>query len=231
MAISQGPSEKLSENGKPHPSPPSSLPLIKRRDLLRAALFASLASAFGPAFSYAQAIDAGLTAAARGEDGSKYLSDPNWKAVFLDPEQNETVIALSEVIIPSTDSPGAKEALVNRFLDLLLSVQPVEFQQKFVSALEFIDTASQKQFGENFRTLVPEDQVWLLTPWAYPPQQSRWTEHEEPVDPGQKHFARLKALIAAAYYGSEIGQKELGWDGSITNGPYQGCEHPAGHHT
>jgi hypothetical protein len=41
----------------------------------------------------------------------------------------------------------------------------------------------------------------------------------------------LKALIAAAYYGSEIGQKELGWDGEITHGPYQGCEHHNTTHT
>jgi hypothetical protein len=50
-------------------------------------------------------------------------------------------------------------------------------------------------------------------------------EQEDKPDPAQDHFERLKALIASAYYGSEIGQKELGWDGSIFHGPYQGCEH------
>ncbi|HXF12365.1 MAG TPA: hypothetical protein VN517_04385, partial [Terriglobales bacterium] len=59
------------------------LPLINRRELMRAALFASAASALGPQFSFAQAISSGLTPAARGEDGSKVLTDPNWKAVFL----------------------------------------------------------------------------------------------------------------------------------------------------
>jgi hypothetical protein len=207
--------------------------LVNRRDLLRAALFAS--AAFAPGISFAQAIDSGLTAAARGEDGSKFLTNPNWKPVFLNEHRNETLIALSDVIIPSTDSPGAKAALANRFIDLLLSVQPVEFQAQFLDALTFIDSESQKQFGKDFRSLSTDDQVWLLTPWAYPERSSHWRErndpHTEPADLAQQHFHRLKALIAAAYYGSEIGQKELGWDGEITHGPYEGCNHQDSTHT
>lgn len=210
------------------------LPLINRRELIRAAIFASAASTLGPAFSFAQAVSSGLTPAARGEDGSKYLTDPNWKAVFLNQHQDETLIALSDVIIPATDTPGAKEALVNRFLDLLLSVQPAEFQERFVDALAFIDAQSNQQLGKDFRSLGPDDQIWLLTPWAYTRQPSHWTERDQrrtEPDQGADHFDLLKTLIASAYYGSEIGQKELGWDGEFTHGPYQGCEHQPNTHT
>lgn len=199
-------------------------PLINRRDLVRAALLASAASALGPAFSFAQAVQSGLTAAARGEDGAAFLTDPNWKAAFLNNQQNETLIALSDVIIPATSTPGAKEALVNRYLDLLLSVQPAEFQQQFVDALGFMDSASQEQFGKDFRLLAPDDQIELLTPWAYPRKPSYWGgEHEGKPDPAQAHFERLKALIADAYYGSEIGQKELGWGESSDHDLYNDC--------
>lgn len=204
--------------------------LITRRDLIRAAVFAGAASALGPTFSFAQAIRSDLTAAARGEDGARFLSDPNWKAAFLSDQQNKTLIALSDVIIPATDTPGAKEALVNRYLDLLLSIQPVEFQQKFIDALAFIDAESKKQFGNDFRALTLDDQISLLTPWAYPRQASYWMEKEEAPDSGQAHFERLKALIAVAYYESEVGQRELGWDGAFMNGPYQGCNHPPSTH-
>jgi len=204
--------------------PRSSSPLFTRRHLIWSAFCASVASALGPAFSLAQAVRSDLTAAARGEDGSKFLSDPNWKAVFLSDSQNTTLIALGDAIIPATDTPGAKEALVNRYLDLLLSVQPAEFQQQFVSALEFVNAESQKMFGKEFASLTRDDQVSLLTPWAYSQQASQWIEQEEKTDPGQRHFGRLKALIAAAYYGSEIGHRELGWDETTMNGPYPGCE-------
>jgi hypothetical protein len=213
----------------------SSSTLVSRRELIRLAVYGGIASALGPAFSFAQAVHSDVTAAARGEDGSEFLTNPNWKAAFLDDHQNTTLIALSDVIIPTTESPGAKEALVNRYLDLLLSAQPAEFQQKFVDALAFIDAESKKQFGNEFRSLTLDDQISLLTPWAYARQASHWTEREETRDaapePGREHFDRLKALIAIAYYGSEIGLRELGWDGSVMNGPYQGCEHPTGDHS
>jgi hypothetical protein len=226
------PAMEISENEPDSsPKPQRSSSLFNRRDLIRAALVAGTTSALGPAFTFAQAISSGLTPAALGEDGSKFLTDPNWKLAFLNDHQNETLIALSEVIIPATDTPGAKEALVNRYLDLLLSVQGATFQQRFVDALAFIDSESQKQFGKNFVSLPAEDQIWLLTPWAYPEQPDWWTEQENKSDPGQKHFAHLKGTIADAYYGSEAGAKELGWDGEITHGPYQGCEHPDNTHT
>ena len=208
---------------------------LSRRELIRAALFASAASILGPTFSFAQAVSSGLTAAARGEDGSAFLSDPNWKASFFNEHQNATLITLSDVIIPATDTPGAKEALVNRYLDLLLSVQPEEFQRRFVDALAFVDSESQKEFATDFLKLTPENQVWLLNQWAFARENSRWTErnnrHGEPQDVAQEHFELLKTLIATGYYESEIGQKELGWDGEMTHGPYLGCEHPTATHS
>jgi len=215
--------------------PQSEKSSLNRRDLIRAALLSAAASVLGPSFSLAQAIESGLTPAARGEDGAAYLADPHWKASFLNDHQNETLIALSDVIIPATDTPGAKAALVNRYLDLLVSVQPSEFQQEFVAALKFIDSESQAQLGKNFLELSRDDQAWLLAPWAYTQQSSHWTErndpHAQPADLAQQHFHRLKTLIAAAYYGSEIGEKELGWDGEFTHGPYEGCQHSDATHS
>jgi hypothetical protein len=221
--------DSISPEGLDHRPRQTSAALFNRRELLRAALLAGATSAFGPAFSFAQAISAGLTPAARGEDGAKLLTDPNWRPLFLNEQQNETLIALGDVIIPRTDSPGARDALVNRFLDLLVSVESDTFQQQFVSALAYIDAESRRQLGRDFRDLAGEDQVWLLTPWAYPRQTDFWMEKEEKPDPGQEHFARLKSLIADAYYGSEVGHKELGWDGEFTHGPYEGCQHVPKH--
>jgi hypothetical protein len=184
-----------------------------------------------PGISFAQAIEAGLTPAARGEDGSKFLSDPNWKPAFLTDQQNETLIALSDAIIPKTDTPGAKEAMVNRFLDLLLSIEPAESQGQFREALASMDTESQKQFGKDFRELAIEDQIWLVSPWSYPADADPWIGAESRSSSAQQHFLRLKRLISHAYYGSEIGQKELGWDGEFTHGPYEGCEHEGNKHT
>ena len=100
--------------------------VISRRDLIRAALLAGTSAALGPAFSLAQTAAFELTPAQRGEDDSKQLADPNWKPAFLSEDQNETLIALSDMISPATDTPGAKEALVNRYLDLVLTGESAE---------------------------------------------------------------------------------------------------------
>ena len=225
-------SDQVATHQEPTGGSPSSL--FSRRELIRVAILAGAGTALGPNFSFGQAVSSGLTPAALGEDGSLVLSDPHWKPIFLNEHRNATLIVLGEAIIPATDTPGAKAALVNRYLDLLLSIQPPEFQRQFVSALEFIDRESQRQIGKNFRALSTGQQVWLLQPWAFPGEPSRWTEQagspRDVSDQGAHHFGLLKALIAAGFYSSEIGEKELGSDGEITHGPYLGCEHPTGTH-
>jgi hypothetical protein len=39
----------------------------------------------------------------------------------LTPDQDATVTTIAELIIPQTDTPGAKAAKVNEFIDLILS--------------------------------------------------------------------------------------------------------------
>ena len=72
-----------------------------------------------------------LTPAQRGVDASNELKGANWKPVFLDEHQNETLIILSDLIIPATDTPGAKEALVNRYIDLVMAAETHENQKTF----------------------------------------------------------------------------------------------------
>ncbi len=204
-------------------------PLLSRRDLIRAALLAGASVALGPASSLSQTVVPELTPAQRGQDESKLLGDQNWKPVLLNDRQNETLIALSDVIIPATETPGAKEALVNRYLDLVLAGESPESQQKFLGSLSYIDDESQRLFGREFCSLTPEEQNDFLRPLAYPLRPSFWLNQDHP-DPGEEHFGRLKSMIAVAYYTSEIGQRELGWDGTFTHGPFQGCEHTTGAH-
>ena len=45
----------------------------------------------------------------------------DWTPTVLTARQNEAVIVLTELIIPATDTPGAKATLVNRFIDGVLA--------------------------------------------------------------------------------------------------------------
>jgi gluconate 2-dehydrogenase gamma chain len=208
---------------------------MKRRDLLRAGVLTGAAVALRPPRSTAQSgtRDAAqtpeLTPAQRGVDASKELAAPGWKPLFLDEHQNETLIVLSDLIIPATDTPGAKEALVNRYIDLVLAADTTENQRAFLSNLAYLDGESIRRYKAAFRYLLREDQDDLLHALAYPPGGSGWTG-EQVSDPGHTHFEQLKTRIGVAYYNSEIGTRELGWDGNFTHGVYQGCNHPEGNH-
>jgi len=211
---------------------------MKRREMLRASMLAGAAAALQPTLTSAQsaaqsapAQPSELTPAGSGVDASKDLMGPGWKPLFLDEHQNATLIVLSDLIIPATDTPGAKEALANRFIDLVLAAETPEVQRAFLNSLGYLDGESIRRYKSAFRYLSGDEQDLLLHALAYPRNASTWTgEADANPDKGHAHFEALKDRIMTAYYSSQIGEKELGWDGAFAHGPYQGCEHPEGEH-
>ncbi|HLZ12181.1 MAG TPA: gluconate 2-dehydrogenase subunit 3 family protein [Candidatus Acidoferrum sp.] len=209
---------------------------MKRRDLLRASVITGATAALGSSLSAAQSTTQNsapaseLTPAQRGVDASNDLSAPGWKPLFLDEHQNETLILLSDLIIPATDTPGAKEALVNRYIDLLLAAESRDIQKAFLNSLGYLDGESIRRYKAAFRYLPREDQDDLLHALAFPSGNSGWTGEAAGPDIGHEHFQHLKQRIGMAYYSSQIGAKDLGWDGAAAHGVYQGCEHSEGKH-
>ncbi|HUJ93433.1 MAG TPA: gluconate 2-dehydrogenase subunit 3 family protein [Candidatus Bathyarchaeia archaeon] len=213
---------------------------MKRRELLRAGVVAGAVAAMRPPVAAAQSTqnatippppESQLTPAGRGVDASNDLAAANWKPLFLNEHQNETLIVLSELIMPATDTPGAKEALVNRYIDLVLAAETPEKQREFLNSLSYLDSESIRRCNNTFRYLAREDQDGLLHAMVYPRIAGGWAgDNVIPNDPGHAHFEALKERIVMAYYSSQIGEKELGWDGAFAHGPYQGCDHPEGSH-
>lgn len=209
---------------------------MKRRELLRASVMTGAAAALSTSLSATQKQDQKPpdanepTPAQRGVDASKDLSAPGWKPLFLDDHQNETLIVLSDLIIPASETPGAKDALVNRYIDLVLAADTRENQRNFLNSLAYLDGESIRRYKSAFRYLGREDQDDLLHFLAYSKSASGWTGEAAGADPGHEHFENLKQRIVFAYYSSEIGGKELGWDGNVMHGIYQGCDHEEGSH-
>jgi glucoside 3-dehydrogenase (cytochrome c) hitch-hiker subunit len=163
------------------------------------------------------------------QDASAELSRSDWKPVFLDQHQNETLIVLSDLIVPATDTPGAKEALVNRFIDRLLAADTREKQQEFLNSLGYIDGECLRRYNTAFVHLPAETQFEFLKLISYPHTLVTWGENRSAFA-GHTHFRDLKNWITRAYYNSEIGMRELGWDGSPFHGEFEGCQHPPDHH-
>jgi hypothetical protein len=157
-------------------------------------------------------------------DASKDLANANWKPAFLSEHQNETLLLLSDIIIPETDTPGAKSALVNRFIDLLLAAETHDTQQSFLNSLAYIDGAARSRHGSAFVHLPKEAQLELLHFFAYPNSLQTWGEGKTGEQTGYTHFTNLKGWISRIFYSSEAGMKALGWNGESPHGEWTGCE-------
>lgn len=195
---------------------------MNRRELLRKSLLT-----FGAAATVNIPVEALVFAS--GDDASRELARPGWTPVFLSAQQNETLIVLGEAIIPATDTPGAKAAFVNRFLDLVLSVLPPETQREFLDSLTWFDTGAMARYKASFVNLSDDEKQDFLNLAAWPHTHVGWGETDANFE-GHEHFERMKRWIASAYYSSPIGLKELGWDGWPARGIFKGCEHQPDEH-
>jgi hypothetical protein len=194
---------------------------MNRRELLRKSLLAMGVVAVNP--------HAGARIFSAGEDASLELERADWTPAFLNAQQNESLTALSDAIIPVTDTPGAKAALVNRFLDLVIAAESEKVQKEFLDSLVWFDAAATEHYKTTFDKLTDEEKTNLLNLVAWPRFQSSWGQPEAPFT-GYQHFSRLKAWISGAYYSSPVGLKEQGWDGWAARGTFTGCEHQPGEH-
>jgi len=190
---------------------------MNRRELFRQALL-------GAAGASAAAVAGQARVFPEGYDASKELARADWKPVFFDNHQNETVIVLSDLIIPETETPGAKSALANRFLDELLAAETRETQQSFRNSLAYIDGEARKRYKDGFIHIPKENQIEFLTLLAYPHTLETWGESSED-NPGHRHFEDLKDWISRAFWTSEAGMRAIGWNGEMPHGVFTGCQH------
>ncbi len=141
--------------------------------------------------------------AAPGSALAQVSTTPDWKPELFDAHQNETVIALSELIIPATDTPGAKAALVNRWMDRLLAAGPQAQKDAFLSGLGWLDSVAMGKHAKPFTRLTEAEQVAILK------------EMDGGSGPGAQFFRMAKALTSRIYYSTEIGMRELNKGGRV----------------
>ena len=138
----------------------------------------------------------------------------------LTPAQLVTVATLAELIIPTTDTPGARAALVDRFVDQVMSNARPADKERFVTGLTWIDTRSTTLYGKAFTGATPEQQTELLTKLAAPDGQTADDQ------PGVPFFTALKNLTISGYYSTKIGlEQELGDTGQLFSAKFEGCTH------
>lgn len=139
---------------------------------------------------------------------------------FFTPDENRTVIEMSERIIPADDhSPGAKAARVSEFIDLIVSESPENARQSWRDGLAAINKMSQSRFGKPFADATVDQQVDLLKEIS--------KNEKSPQTIEEKFFRTIKNATVDGYYTSEIGiHKELQYKGNSYLKEFTGCTHP-----
>ena len=132
----------------------------------------------------------------------------------LNPHQNDTVVAMIDQIIPETDTPGAKGARVNEFIDVILTEWANDTERKnFLDGLAGVDKKSNELFAKDFVDTPPPQQLTLLRALdetaafesaIRPPRRDDEVENPYRQLEGN-FFSVFKNITLHGYYTSEIG--------------------------
>ena len=107
-----------------------------------------------------------------------------WRPRTLSPEQGEMVLIMGEQILPETDTPGARAARVDRFIDAMLTdFYGEDDRQRFLAGLVRVEAQSRRLFGEAFGNLEPERQGELVQ--AFNRAAFQASQSQPPVPPEQ----------------------------------------------
>jgi hypothetical protein len=152
-------------------------------------------------------------------NGCKATPDLTYKPVFFTEDQARLVSELAEIILPKTNTPGAKEVGVPTFIDRMLAqCYKKEDQDFFITGLTAFDEAAKKSFGDSFIYCKPEDQVTLTTTAL----QAAIQEKKENKKAKRPFILMAKELTMLGYFTSEPGATQV-LQYEPVPGKYNGC--------
>jgi len=128
--------------------------------------------------------------------------------------QNEIVVAMSDMMIPATDTPGAKAAKVNEFIDLILTEWATEEERKiFLEGLAEADRKTNALFGHGFAAASAQEQAAIVQVFDEELAASRNEKLYKQVRSWEQtlvlpFFAQMRRLTLVGYYTSQIGQEQ-----------------------
>jgi gluconate 2-dehydrogenase gamma chain len=185
---------------------------LQRREILRIMGMAGLAAHF-PGFS------SWAFAHSHPAPGPEQIKAAQYKPQFFSDHEYALVERLTELIIPSDGTPGAREAGVAEFVDFMVAHDRSQ-QYKLRTGLTWLNAHAERNLGCPFLALTQEQQVALLEPLAY---KAKYRAGEED---GREFFRAIRELTAMGFYSSQIGYKELDNPALRYYAESPACPHP-----
>ena len=176
---------------------------MQRRALIKGLLMGGLGTTLNVTSpSLARALAADLTGAASPA------------TVCFNAGQRELCAVLAELIIPTTDTPGAIAAGVPAFVEMMVCDWYTGTERKiFLDGLEALEDDCRQKYSAGFLDLSEKRQIEALCRQQDLAAQYEPPENElsflMPVEDEQvPFFDKLKELVVIGYYNSEVGAKQ-----------------------
>lgn len=168
----------------------------------------------GVAFGYAAT--AGSLAAIMQSCQADVNSD-GWEPKTFSKDQVEMVAEFAETLLPATDTPGAKDVLVHRYLDeYYTQFYRPENKTKEMEKLATLETHLNEAGGKKFVKLTPEARLEVLQ------ELNTAAIKAEKPSPVMSAYLDLKRKVISTFFTSEkIGTEVLAY--KPVPGPYKGC--------
>lgn len=137
--------------------------------------------------------------------------------VVLQGHQPEMVRVLAEMIIPATDTPGAIEAGVPRFIEMMVADWYTDTERGiFLDGLTALDASCRTAYGTDFLGCSAEQRVAALSEaeksavaYVSPLPPGFLATMAKLIDERTPFFAKLKELTVVGYFSSELGATEF----------------------
>ena len=152
--------------------------------------------------------------------GCKTSDKENPSVSLLGKDQIAFLDEVAETIMPTTNTPGAKAAMVGSFMNIMVTDCYEEKDQKiFMDGLGKLDEASKKMNGKSFMDSSATERTTLLKDLNK--QLKAYDTAKKDTDPAH-YFGLIKQLTLLGYFTSEIGATQALRYVAIP-GKYEGC--------
>ncbi len=151
--------------------------------------------------------------------GCKATPELTYKPQFFTEDQARIITEVAEIIIPKTDTPGAKDVGVPGFMDLMLKdCYKKEDQDRFIAGLTAFDEEAKKAYGDSFIYCKPEQQVELVTKV----HGAALAESKANKEAKRPFILMAKELTLLGFFTSEPGATQVLQYVAVP-GSYKGC--------
>lgn len=184
---------------------------VSRRAAVKVLLAAPVALAFGASL-------AGCERAARLT--RRVARDEPFLPAFFTAAEYELVCTLADLTIPRDERSGsATDAKVPEFMDFMMADKDTapEGRREMREGLAWIDQESRRRFQRGFTGCGASQRLELLDDIAWPARA------RPEMQPGVTFFNSFRDLTASGFWSSEMGVKDLQYQGNRFVPEWKGC--------